>query len=244
MNSQKEHGFTLIELLVVIAVIAVLAAILFPVFAGARESARQSSCASNLGQLGKAVLMYADDHNGKLITFCAFSRDWSTIEFSYQKWRTGQLYPYVKSSRNVCRCPSDTRMSNYGSSSSNFAFSYAVNTWITWHATHPGLNVDDSASFNKTIPSATGPDGMPLSYFRRPSKTIALVGQNTDRRLATMPEQNINDQIFYGVDLSANRHNGRANAVFLDGHVKAVPGLAQQSTGKYSDGSFIFHDND
>ncbi len=62
----KRNGFTLIELLVVIAIIAILAAILFPVFAQAREKARQTSCSSNLKQLGTAILMYAQDHDEML----------------------------------------------------------------------------------------------------------------------------------------------------------------------------------
>src|SRR5579872_660762 len=59
----KTKGFTLIELLVVIAIIAVLAAILFPVFAAAREMARQTTCASNLKQIGTAVTMYRQDYD-------------------------------------------------------------------------------------------------------------------------------------------------------------------------------------
>src|SRR3954451_14739757 len=62
MRRSAPTGFTLIELLVVIAIIAVLAAILFPVFAQAREKARQASCLSNMKQQGLAVMMYAQDH--------------------------------------------------------------------------------------------------------------------------------------------------------------------------------------
>ncbi|MCS7188070.1 MAG: prepilin-type N-terminal cleavage/methylation domain-containing protein, partial [Armatimonadota bacterium] len=64
---RNRHGFTLIELLVVIAIIAILAAILFPVFALAREKGRQSTCASYHNQLAKAILMYAGDHDEVLV---------------------------------------------------------------------------------------------------------------------------------------------------------------------------------
>ena len=64
----RKQGFTLIELLVVIAIIAILASILFPVFARAREKARQTSCLSNMKQLGLACSMYAQDYDELLPT--------------------------------------------------------------------------------------------------------------------------------------------------------------------------------
>ena len=62
----KRRGFTLIELLVVIAIIAILAAILFPVFAQAREKARAATCVSNLKQIGNAMMMYVQDYDERL----------------------------------------------------------------------------------------------------------------------------------------------------------------------------------
>jgi prepilin-type N-terminal cleavage/methylation domain-containing protein/prepilin-type processing-associated H-X9-DG protein len=97
----KRRGFTLIELLVVIAIIAILAAILFPVFAKAREKARQISCLSNCKQLGLGVMMYAQDYDETYPRGCFLDggkvNDWT--------W-TIQLQPYV-SNNQVFVCPSD-----------------------------------------------------------------------------------------------------------------------------------------
>jgi len=94
----RRRGFTLIELLVVIAIIAILAAILFPVFAKAREKARQTSCLSNIKQLGLGMLQYAQDYDETLLHYsdhdCSGKHMW---------WQL--VDPYVKNSQ-ITRCPS------------------------------------------------------------------------------------------------------------------------------------------
>lgn len=96
---ERRKGFTLIELLVVIAIIAILAAMLFPVFARAREKARQSSCISNLKQIETANIMYAQDYDS---TFVVWTLNSSTPDL----WWQPKLYPYIKN-RQIYICPSD-----------------------------------------------------------------------------------------------------------------------------------------
>src|ERR1700761_7609882 len=103
-TASRRQAFTLIELLVVIAIICILAAILFPVFARAREKARQTACASNMKQLGLAVRQYTSDYDERYPT----GNYYDTIHSWYWGlgW-AGELYPYVKS-QNVFTCPDDT----------------------------------------------------------------------------------------------------------------------------------------
>jgi len=103
----KNRGFTLIELLVVIAIIAILAAILFPVFAKAREKARQSSCISNQKQISTGIMMYSQDYDEMLpIEFFG----WSNVPAT---WRD-IVQPYIKNDK-VMMCPSyTTGLAGYG----------------------------------------------------------------------------------------------------------------------------------
>lgn len=103
MRRAWKPGFTLIELLVVMAIIALLAGMLFPVFALAREKARQTSCLSNLRQLGSAMLMYAQDHDELFPPVAAWSPQ--QPQTFYQISWMASLEPYVKS-RGVYVCPS------------------------------------------------------------------------------------------------------------------------------------------
>ncbi len=146
LHCRKTMGFTLIELLVVIAIIAILAAILFPVFARARESARASACLSNLKQLGLAWHMYADDFDEY------FPCDNHASNPHLQLVR--QLEPYVKNYQ-IFYCPSAVK---YGFDSllatpenwaagniGYYSFSFdrlpadvtpaqpSKETWIDWH---------------------------------------------------------------------------------------------------------------
>jgi prepilin-type N-terminal cleavage/methylation domain-containing protein/prepilin-type processing-associated H-X9-DG protein len=99
-NMPRTRGFTLIELLVVIAIIAILAAILFPVFAKAREQARKTSCLSNLKQIGLACMMYAQDNDGWL------PRDNHVC--NPKRRFVAQTQPYMKN-MSVYYCPSAAR---------------------------------------------------------------------------------------------------------------------------------------
>jgi len=99
----NRRGFTLIELLVVIAIIAILAAILFPVFARAREKARQSSCLSNVKQINTAIMMYVQDYDERMPRYR--TPDWGDGPpyWSYMCF----IEPYVKNAQ-VFDCPSQS----------------------------------------------------------------------------------------------------------------------------------------
>jgi prepilin-type N-terminal cleavage/methylation domain-containing protein/prepilin-type processing-associated H-X9-DG protein len=110
---EKRTGFTLIELLVVIAIIAILAAILFPVFARARENARRASCQSNLKQIGLGFMQYTQDYDEKYPVAWrgsagsgAYSLPYNSFASDYFTWADA-IYPYVKSIQ-LYQCPSLT----------------------------------------------------------------------------------------------------------------------------------------
>ena len=96
--SRNKVGFTLIELLVVIAIIAILAAILFPVFAQARESARRSACLSNTKQIGLAMLMYLNDYDETTPSAFYFNDTGARVDVFMT------LQPYIKNLQ-VFYCP-------------------------------------------------------------------------------------------------------------------------------------------
>ena len=133
MNARKS-GFTLIELLVVIAIIAILAAILFPVFAQAREKARATSCLSNLRQIGMANLIYAEDYdetypdNYVATLPTPFWCDPMDDPAAQPNWWS-ELQPYVKN-QAIFLCPSATNTDYAEPGHANT--SYMANWWVIY----------------------------------------------------------------------------------------------------------------
>lgn len=198
------RGFTLIELLVVIAIIAILAAILFPVFARAREKARQSSCLSNIKQITTASIMYIQDYDETLYGHRQGYRfpetDWGILNWPQQ------LYPYVMNEQ-LFTCPShatgtwsyDADPSTPGPTRDN-DFGYGMNYWMTYAYYAPKL-----------------------ADFPHPAETIWFTDCNY---YIVYPSYYLNrypDNATYGLEGRArlqNRHNQGANVGFLDGHAK------------------------
>jgi prepilin-type N-terminal cleavage/methylation domain-containing protein/prepilin-type processing-associated H-X9-DG protein len=209
----SRSAFTLIELLVVIAIISILAAILFPVFAQAREKARAIACMSNMRQIGLAVQMYVGDNNDQLFNRAnwAYSR---AGDIPYQgTYRANawwnQMMPYIKSV-NVFRCPDDPSPTMAQDSADN--------------------SVDIPRSY---IADATVED-LTLGQIQDPVDTIVITEKwntVTDSWIEPFsgdftPQAGNPTQMF----TVSNRHSGFVNCAFFDGHAKAMhPGEIQKS---------------
>lgn len=190
MKAFRKRGFTLIELLVVIAIIAILAAILFPVFAQAREKARQSSCLSNEKQISQAMMMFAQDHDeqfpGGAITDC-YSYGWGGTTYNYcygpnnsngPGW-SSNIQPYVKNFA-VFKCPDDgTRGTKITANKLTSPVSYIYNA---------DLVITSNSQSGTTYTSV--PAGLPQAALIGPSKTVLLMeGINDEANIGATNEQ-------------------------------------------------------
>jgi prepilin-type N-terminal cleavage/methylation domain-containing protein/prepilin-type processing-associated H-X9-DG protein len=207
-------GFTLIELLVVIAIIAILAAILFPVFAQAREKARQTSCLSNLNQIGLAYQQYTQDYDEMTVTF-GNHNDWWAPLWPYTKSYAVFLCPDRTTSGGTPgapdgSCPSPLTGSNNSCSGPLPGYGY---NWGPLNSRGGGLTGQKSAD-GSTIP------GISLASIVSPANMFAY-GDCDDT-----PRMNFGmfTQLCFN-DAASNeglRHGGHYQVAFVDGHTKYV----------------------
>jgi prepilin-type N-terminal cleavage/methylation domain-containing protein/prepilin-type processing-associated H-X9-DG protein len=216
-HTREQAGFTLIELLVVISIISILAAILFPVFARARENARRASCMSNMKQLALGVMMYSEDYDGRLLYYTPVPSEGSSSALS-------GVLPYIKNSQ-VFRCPSSTQT----------AANTITGTNVPANATHYGMPANNPAS---TTPHTImpGPNYVALiGSVPRASlqclfaETLRAGGSNFGKvgfdrfRSTNLTDTGLGGIVagFGAAGASAvNRHFDGGNYAFVDGHVK------------------------
>ncbi|MEA3404074.1 MAG: prepilin-type N-terminal cleavage/methylation domain-containing protein [Armatimonadota bacterium] len=218
-------GFTLIELLVVIAIIAILAAILFPVFARAREKAKQASCLSNMKQLVLGAHMYVTDYDDCLFGHLAGTRHPQTPDepewpwdSPYYNWQQ-QVYPYVKNEQ-LYVCPSLPTYDWHYNGRDN-TLGYGMNYWVTYFYNY--LNLSD---------------------FERPAETIWFTDCKYYVVYPTYYLWRYPDHYAYGKDGFARldiRHNNGANVGFIDGHAKWMNRQTLEGDhGLYGDSQFWY----
>jgi prepilin-type N-terminal cleavage/methylation domain-containing protein/prepilin-type processing-associated H-X9-DG protein len=219
-HRKPPHGgnaaFTLIELLVVIAIIAILAAILFPVFAQAREKARQTQCLSNFRQIGLAIAMYTQDYDETLNP--GFTRDGSRW-FSY--WGH-MIEPYLKNDQ-VFKCPSN----RFGSE--EYWYRGYFNNTVT-----PPVDKWYPKNIVTTDQVMLGEVGVPLAALTTPAETLVCTENKTDR--INVGALRIGVQLINSLPRTRTggtgsatpdegvfqAHNKMCNWIFADGHVKAM----------------------
>lgn len=214
-------AFTLLELLCVMGVIALLAAVLLPVLAQSRHSARRVACANNLRQLGLATQMYWDDHEGRAFVYRgAYTNGGDVYWFGWlQRWdghnegrrafdvTQGALYPYLQG-RGVEVCP---------------AFDYG---WRLFKPKATGASY--GYGYNREL------SGRQVATLTRPAELIVLAdaAQVNDFQPPASPEQPMLEEFYYVSALEPKptahfRHRHWANALFADMHVateRPVPG--------------------
>ncbi|MBC8140939.1 MAG: prepilin-type N-terminal cleavage/methylation domain-containing protein [Armatimonadetes bacterium] len=232
-TSSEREAFTLVELLVVIAILAVLTAILFPVFAQAREKSRQASCQSNLRQIGIAIRLYAQDADETLapkyncLQFDSVYKDHCVspelkptglLDPPFPQWLPASndlpgtaylLEPYLKSDA-VRLCPSRRVRPPLPGETKDAEGRYVLNAWDSFHGKW------------RNIPE-TSPQGRPDADIPEPASTL-IVWEHNNNAGECQNGQESGDATRPGEIAGhwSDDHTGGFNALYCDGHVKRL----------------------
>ena len=235
-TANNRRGFTLIELLVVIAIIAILAAILFPVFAKAREKARQAACASNEKQIGLGILQYIQDNDEyfPLSVVATVSPPPAGMTVGW----ADSIQPYIKS-RQVFQCPDEPNPEVDVPQTAGY-----TDYWMNKNAgdgqqflplaSNPSLTIIIGES--GVNPAVTGPLANSTARFRTNGCNGAGDATNLDRTQPVCTAAGLVTNLAYG----GQQHTQGANYGYIDGHVKWIRNSGPNSSPNIYNGMTLF----